>query len=103
MWRIPFIQERKEGLDFKSGLLREGGGHIPVCSHYGMAAAVEIRHTGVVTEGPVGSLAPIITVAAAGAGLGCVGGPGQENMTEPPQTHAESGGSPAKRWCERPA
>lgn len=33
---------------------------------------------GVVTEGPVGSLAPIITLAAAEAGLGCVGGPGQE-------------------------
>lgn len=34
-------------------------------------------NVGVVTEGPVGSLAPIITLAAAAAGLGCVGGPGQ--------------------------
>lgn len=38
---------------------------------------------GVVTEGPVGSLAPIITLAAAGAGLGCVGGPGQEKHDVP--------------------
>lgn len=46
MFRIPFGQGRKEGLDSKSGVQWEGRGHVPVCSHYGMAAAVEIRRGG---------------------------------------------------------
>lgn len=67
MSRIPFGQGRKEGLDSKSGVQWEGRGHVPVYSR--MAAAGEIRRGGVVTEGPVGSGAPIITFTAAGAGL----------------------------------
>lgn len=46
MCRIPFGQGRKEGLDSKSGVQWEGRGHVPVCSHYRMAAAVEIRAGG---------------------------------------------------------
>lgn len=42
-WRIPLSNGRKEGLDSMSGLQWEGRGHVPVCSHYGMAVAVEIR------------------------------------------------------------
>lgn len=72
MSRIPFGQGRKEGLDSQSGVQWEGRGHVPVCSHYRMAAAVEIIGGGVGGGGhggSGGSVAPIITFTAAGAGL----------------------------------
>lgn len=46
---------------------------------------------GAVTEGRVGSVAPLITFTAAGAGLGCVGGRGQEKHHVPSSDVPESG------------
>lgn len=47
MWNVDWVEDspwsgEEGGLVSKSGLNWDGRGHVPVCRHYGVAAAVEI-------------------------------------------------------------